>query len=85
MRRSIWTLKFSQRILGRALHRFPRAPRPRRAGMRRERMLEAALEEDRAPAPAVVAAQFEVVLLTRHTSHDVADSALVIEALVQKP
>jgi len=35
MRRSIWTLKFSQRILGRALHRFPRAPRPRCTGMRR--------------------------------------------------
>jgi hypothetical protein len=48
-------------------------------------VLKTALEEDRAPTLAVVAAQFKVVLLTRHTGHDVADAAPVIEALVQKP
>jgi hypothetical protein len=53
--------------------------------MRRERMLEAALEEDRAPASPVVAPQLKAVFLARHPRDDLADAAPVIEALVQKP
>ncbi len=74
-----------QRIACRSLHRLPRAPCPRGTGMRRQRVLKTALEENRAPALAVVAPELELVLLTRHTSHGVADVAPVIEALVQKP
>jgi hypothetical protein len=40
-----------------------------------ERVLETALEEDRAPAPTVIAPELEVVLLAGHPRHDVADNA----------
>jgi len=46
-------------------------------------MLESALEEDRAPAPAVVAPELEVVLLARHASDDVTDAAPRVEAVVK--
>jgi len=47
-------------------------------------MLETALEEDRAPPPAVVPTQLKVVLLARHAGHDVADTTPGIEAAVQQ-
>jgi len=41
--------------------------------MRRQRVLKTALEEDRAPALAVITPQLEVVVLARHAGDDVAD------------
>src|SRR5215813_582105 len=40
-----------------------------------QQVLEAAREEHRPPTAAVVAAELEVVLLTRHARHDVTDPA----------
>jgi|SoiMetStandDraft_2_1073263.scaffolds.fasta_scaffold12131_3 hypothetical protein len=42
-----------------------------------------ALEEDRAPAPAVVAPQFKVVVRARHAGDHIADAAPGIEAVVE--
>jgi hypothetical protein len=69
---------------GCARHRLPRTRCPRAAGIRSERMLKATEEEHRAPAAAVVAPQLEVVLLTRHARHDIADSAPGVEAAVEE-
>jgi hypothetical protein len=41
-----------------------------------------AFEEDRAPALAVIAAELEIVFLTRHAGHDVTDAAPGVEAAV---
>ena len=46
-------------------------------------MLEAAREEHRAPALAVIAPKLKVVSLPRHPCHDVADPAPRVEAVVQ--
>jgi len=46
-------------------------------------MLEAALEEDRAPAPAVVAPQLKVVVRARHAGDHIADAAPGIEAVAE--
>jgi hypothetical protein len=48
-------------------------------------VLKPALEEDRAPAPAVVAAQFEVVALACYSRDDMADPGPRVEPLVEEP
>ena len=46
-------------------------------------MLKAALEEDRAPALTVVAAELEVILLACHAGDDITDPAPRVEATVE--
>jgi hypothetical protein len=65
-RRRLAGLELVQSIACRPLYGLPRAPRPRGTGMRGQRVLETTREEDRAPAPPVVASELEVVLLAGH-------------------
>jgi hypothetical protein len=46
-------------------------------------VLKAADEKHSPPAPAVVTAELGVVVQARHTGHDVADAAPVVEAPMQ--
>jgi len=59
--RGLASVQLVERVTGCSLHRFPRTPRPRAAGMRRQRVLEAALEKYRPPALAIVAPELKVV------------------------
>src|SRR5262249_3157609 len=82
--RWLWRLQPPERVAGGPLHRLPRTRSERAACVRGQRVLEAARKEHRAPAPAIVAPELEVIALPRHPAHNVADAAPRIHPAVQQ-